>query len=81
MSIRAAFYRNKSRAEVRNMRSDLAAKQYAGRNGFDAIKVDGDRHYMLTQSDGRHWHGPWTEEAWLYQYMGFKKPLSHFSRS
>ena len=53
------------------MRSDLAAKQYAGRNGYNGIKIDGeDRHYILSQAEGRRWLGPYGENEWLHIYLG-----------
>ena len=71
--VRAAFYRNKSRIEVRNMRSDLAAKQYAGRNGFDGIEIDNQRCYVLSQAEGRRWLGPYNSDMWDSLYFGVRR--------
>lgn len=80
-TMRVTYYKQESRRESRNARTVLAAKQFAGRNGYDSFSVDildyPMRYYILYQSEGRRWHGPMREAAWLRQYWGLEEPEGH----
>jgi hypothetical protein len=72
---RAVFYKQRERKESRDVRSDLAAKQYAARMGYDSIEIQSvfggpsPRYYILSQAEGRRWMGPWEDEYWSYIYL------------
>ena len=52
--------------DMKVCKNDLSGKQYGGRMGASFIRSyqdgTGVRWYELSESDGRRWHGPMTEE-------------------